>query len=630
MLEQSTIYNFILRFYGVLSLYFKHSIFGRCLLNISCFTSNIWHKSLFYSILFKKGNSENKFKSSLCGKFLSNISKLLVGINGFFAPHTSKSLIFTKTQQLYGNILYFNLRIYGMFFVFISAIPISYSFITSNITTMTYVHAALFILGLFFMILNLSFAQIYNGSWFMQKLIGFFYLGFITNKVINYNRKYNIIIIALSIVIIGLSVASIFISSLILGMAIVAIVGTTLTFCRIEIGIFAAAFLIPILPTMPVLALLFLIVFTYFSKLILGKASLKFSTIDLFILIFAAIAAFSLFISYNIQNSIPTTLVYLLFVLFYFAVKNTINTKQKLYAIMSILVFSGLVVASYGVYQRITGNFVMTAGWVDADYFDETLVRIYSTLENPNVLGEYLIFISIFSFGMLYYMKGFWHKLAAFSIFSISAVCMVFTQSRGAWLGLAAAAAIFILSRDKKLLILGIFGLLAAPFIIPPDVILRFISIGDLTDSSTAFRVSIWLASIDMIRAFWPIGIGLGTQNFVFIYNIYGHSAAYALHSHNLYLQIIINLGIAGFIAFVIYMSLFFKQTLLTLKQSDRFIKTIAASLCAAMVGFLIQGLTDNVWFNYRILSFFWLILAIGAGLTSITIKEDKNAKNQI
>jgi O-antigen ligase len=387
----------------------------------------------------------------------------------------------------------------------------------------------------------------------------------------------------------------------------------------VEIGIFATAFLAPILPTMLILGLIAATIFAFAVKLFLtGGASIKFELTDVFVLLFGALIAYGLVISYNIASSAPVAAIYILFVMFYFVIKNTINTRAKLMGLVATVATSGLFVALFGIWQRVTGNFVMTDAWLDLDFFGTATVRIYSTLENPNVLGGYLIFITILAFAMIYYYKDYIHKLFALGIFGAASLCMVLTHSRGAWLGLIFAAGLFALMRDRRLVFLGIIALIAAPFLIPPEIIQRFLSIGDLADTSTSYRLSIWLGAIDMLRVFWPIGIGQGVENFNFIYNMFAYSAVYTQHSHNLYLQIIIYWGISGIILFLLIIGGFFKGLFRTIAQSNAELKTLAAAIAAGMAGFLLKGFTDNVWYNFRVLAFFWIIIAIGAVIANI------------
>jgi len=303
----------------------------------------------------------------------------------------------------------------------------------------------------------------------------------------------------------------------------------------------------------------------------------------------------------------------MLFVMFYFVIKNTIDTKQKLMGLAATVVTSGLLVALFGIWQQVTGNFVMTQAWLDANMFGTATVRIYSTLDNPNVLGSFLIFITLLAFAMLYYYRCYIHKLFALGTLGAAGLCMILTHSRGAWLGLIFAAGLFALMRDRRLVILGIIGLIVAPFLIPTEILYRFLSIGDLSDTSTFYRLSIWAGAIDMLRVFWPIGIGQGVENFSYVYNMYAYSAVFTEHSHNLYLQIMIYWGIAGIVLFLLIMGGFFKGLFQAITRTDDKIKTLAAAIAAGMAGFLLMGLTDNVWYNFRMVAFFWLIIGVAA-----------------
>jgi putative inorganic carbon (HCO3(-)) transporter len=140
----------------------------------------------------------------------------------------------------------------------------------------------------------------------------------------------------------------------------------------------------------------------------------------------------------------------------------------------------------------------------------------------------------------------------------------------------------------------------------------RFFSIGNLGDTSSAYRMSIWLASINMASDFWPIGIGPGTRVFVFIYQKYAFNTAYALHAHNLFLQIIIEYGISGLIMFLSVIFMFYRSYLSNLRHTkDSFLTAAGAAVCAAMGGYLLQGMTDHVWYNYRVFAFFWVVIAL-------------------
>ena len=67
-------------------------------------------------------------------------------------------------------------------------------------------------------------------------------------------------------------------------------------------------------------------------------------------------------------------------------------------------------------------------------------------------------------------------------------LCMIFTYSRGNWLGLIAAAVIFVSFYDRKFIWLGIMLVLLSPLFMPQSIVNRFLSIGDVSDTSTSYR----------------------------------------------------------------------------------------------------------------------------------------------
>ncbi len=391
---------------------------------------------------------------------------------------------------------------------------------------------------------------------------------------------------------------------------VIAISFALLIFYNVKMGIFALVFFTPILPTKFILAIVLLTVFSFvFNLIFTRKFSLRINLTDLFVVLFATLIFYSSFISY-IPN-FKMSAIYLLFIAFYFVFKNTITNKENLFTIASLMIASSAIVALIGIAQKYFGLDSTVNMWIDENMFEGNTTRVFSTLANPNVLGEYLLFMIPITFGSIYYFKNKFCKIISFLITCLLGFCMLLTLSRGAWLGLIVAMIVFVLLRDKKLLLLGFFLILIAPLFIPNSFLQRFMSIGNMADTSTSYRVGIWIGSLRMIKDFWPIGIGLGSEVFIFIFQKYALSASYALHSHNFYLQILIDLGIAGFILILCVIFSFYKNLLANNKfLTDNFVKTFKISLCAGFTGYLIQGLADNVWYNYRIFFLFWIIIA--------------------
>ena len=188
-----------------------------------------------------------------------------------------------------------------------------------------------------------------------------------------------------------------------------------------------------------------------------------------------------------------------------------------------------------------------------------------------------------------------------------------------------AAILLFFMFYDGRIVWLGIIAMLFAPLFVPQTVINRLLSVGDTADTSTSYRVYIWMGTFDMLKDYWLCGIGLGTEAFNMIYPYYSYSGIVAPHSHNLYLQIITENGFMGLVSFLVLVFTYYRMSIATIIRThkDKMLKATIIGLAAGMFGYLLQGMFDNVWYNYRIVFMFYIILALTACGVLMAKKEE-------
>ena len=187
----------------------------------------------------------------------------------------------------------------------------------------------------------------------------------------------------------------------------------------------------------------------------------------------------------------------------------------------------------------------------------------------------------------------------------------------------------FLLMYSRKTLryiLLGCVFVPFAPFFLPSSVIRRFASIGDLSDSSTMYRVYTWKGSLRVLGDHFFSGIGYGMNAYREIYPQYAYAGIEsAEHSHSLFLQIFIGMGIVGLIAFAIVLLLFTQMNFEYIKDtkdaSGRLI--VIASFCSVIAS-LVFGLFDYTWYNYRIFFIFWAVIAIACACVRIGREEER------
>jgi O-antigen ligase len=204
-------------------------------------------------------------------------------------------------------------------------------------------------------------------------------------------------------------------------------------------------------------------------------------------------------------------------------------------------------------------------------------------------------------------------------------VALLLTMSRGCWIGLAVGVFIYFAIADRRYLWIFPAAVLVLPFVLPQSVLGRLLSIGNLDDSSSLYRLYIWLGTISMLKDYWPTGVGLGTKAFSGIYSAYAYNGVPAPHAHNLYLQILSETGAAGLLSFAWVSIKAFRNSVSTSFGKERFKKHIGAGLAAALTGFFVQGVFDNVFYNYRIYLLFFITVAITYTYYSVYKKGSDN-----
>lgn len=389
-------------------------------------------------------------------------------------------------------------------------------------------------------------------------------------------------------------------------------------FAKPFIWLSITVFLVPLLPTMLGLLLVAVTACSLFLKILITPGfKFQYSKANVWVLLLVLVVGISAMTSISLEESRNIGLLMIAFILSYFLMINIVETKGEFKFLLYVFIVSSVITAILGIYQYIFGD-VYSQAWLDSNMFEDIKMRVYATFENPNVYGEYLILTIPLIVSLFFTEKGFIKKLFLLGSFGITMLAMVLTFSRGCWLGIILALGILLIMIDKRFIWLGVLGIAVMPFVLPETIMNRFLSIGNLNDSSTSYRVYIWLGTLAMLKDYWFSGIGLGITSFNKIYPIYSYNNVSAPHSHNLFLQIIVEYGMIGLIVFLGILYNFYKETTIKmLKQKS----ILTAGIVSGVTGFLLQSMFDNTWYNYRVVLIFWMIL--GLGIASVKLKAE-------
>jgi len=142
--------------------------------------------------------------------------------------------------------------------------------------------------------------------------------------------------------------------------------------------------------------------------------------------------------------------------------------------------------------------------------------------------------------------------------------------------------------------------------------------------------MAVWNSSWNMLSELLFGGIGLGEEAFKTAYINYAAAGTQsAMHSHNLYMQIVIQLGLVGlFLFFLVLFVVCRKCFSATVTSSGKDITLASHAALAGAVALLAAGLFDYTWYNFRVFFIFWALLGLACAATNL--HENENCEDII
>ena len=282
----------------------------------------------------------------------------------------------------------------------------------------------------------------------------------------------------------------------------------------------------------------------------------------------------------------------------------------------SFLVMS-LFIGAHGVYQYIVGV-PIPASWV-AQAEMGVRTRVFSITGSPNVLGSFLVMAAPFSAALIYYFKNKWLKLLAWGMTGGMLLALLFTFSRGAWVGIVVTVLLFSLLVDRRLILLmgaGIAGILVAVPSITSRI--QFLFTSDYVEASTRGGRSIrWETGMNLLHdANEFLGFGLGrfggavamqnkvieeTEEFKYFY------------MDNYYLKTAVEMGYLGlaiFIVLLIGLILWCLRSVIRSRLAGNGNYVLICGMFSGLCGVLTHCYFENIFEVPYMVAYFWGIAA--------------------
>lgn len=295
----------------------------------------------------------------------------------------------------------------------------------------------------------------------------------------------------------------------------------------------------------------------------------------------------------------------------YFLTYRYLREPEQWRIFLRMFVCSALLVCLVGVYQYMSMSMDHLQQWVDAKHFPLLKRRMFATLQNPNLFGEYLLIVlAMAGTGIFQGLKEKRWRLLAWMVPSalFFLVCMTLTYSRAIWISFACIVVYWGLVVDRRLL-LSLLAIPAILFFYHGEVASRLWSLFDGNDTSAVLRWALWDSTTYMIVEH-PI-LGIGWDAFWFVYPHYNYFIqapdVIIYHAHNMFLNVLAEIGIPGAL---FYFSAIYGHAVYALRLPKATISNIVKyGMGAVVVGVTISGLFDHDLFSHQVSVIFWQLL---------------------
>lgn len=340
---------------------------------------------------------------------------------------------------------------------------------------------------------------------------------------------------------------------------------------------------------------------------------------DLLLILFPVLCVISAVFSFTRADSAKVAVMWLGLFACVPVIRRIVSSGRRLRAVLAALALGAAVSGLYGLMQYFSG--MVDTTWTDTALFEDLQLRVYSTFANPNVYGEFLLLVIPLTAGLALSLTG-WKRWTLLGIDLLLLGNLVLTYSRGCYVGIALTAVVFLWNLSRKwLAVMAAAGIPLAIFLMPESVMARILSIGNMSDTSTNYRLMIYVGTLAMLAVYWLGGVGLGEKAFAAVYPFFALPGVTTMHAHSLFLQITVSFGIAGLVYLILLWTHYQRGAKRALRAASGPNRMVMLGFCAVMWGMLVQSVFDYTWYNYRVFQLFWMVLALG--LAAAGIKED-------
>ncbi len=349
--------------------------------------------------------------------------------------------------------------------------------------------------------------------------------------------------------------------------------------------------------------------------------AIKTSPFDIAIIIFIGVMIVLMLISPKPQVAFEGFRATVQSLFWYFVAFQLMKNENTVRKLVTVFVWLTGILAIHGVYQYIIGV-EMPSTWIESNEVG-IRTRVYSIFTSPNIFGSLMVLAIPICIALLLTTEKKLKKV----VFNILALCMfaslLFTYSRGAWIGVACAMGVYVLLKDKRLIVPAVFTVFLVLIFVPSisNRILYMLSPEYMASSMKGGRLIRWLTGIQIFQEHPWIGLGLGSFGGAVAMNnglsaIVHGKVIETFYMDNYYMKIVAEAGLVGIVVFVFLMWQVFSISLKTVRiVEDKRFKELGMGIMAGLTGVMVHCFVENIFEVPMMGVLFWVFVAAMAQL---------------
>ena len=405
-----------------------------------------------------------------------------------------------------------------------------------------------------------------------------------------------------------------------------------------EIGVLLLIVTVPFVYAMPHpnIFMISLAVFTicgFVSKFIRGKRVLKFEFIDILMLLMGALLMFGGIFGAGKADSFKTSESLLALFVMYFMIVNLYIRKPSIYRGIKTVMFAGVIVSVISIVYVMFHQQIFSFKWVESVPVQNVLSGIKHMLVDREAVGIYLLMIYPLALGQLFVTRKKINQLFYLICVATIVTSIIVSTSNLVRVGLVVATFIFLIIYNLKflwLMLASVVTFVGAILLLPSNITLEVRNFFGVIGEQIVENYNIACNLLSVIFENFFTGIGVGEEAFLAAYyhnNTVG--SVLVTDSHNLFLQILLELGIVGLVIFALVLLAFAQKSFSNIKAKhgkSRSRTMICAGYSSITIA-CILGFQEYIWINYRSFLVFWFIFALTVALTKANEQEFRSER---